>query len=93
MAEIDETFDDDSDCDDLVEEAYAYLVSKKYPECVSEIKKRAIRRKAAKLTISIEGELLYKHKQGKEKVSSVLLMLPLSFLIFLVMTCMYVCVQ
>ena len=57
--------------DDLVEEAYAYLVSKKYPECVSETKKRVIRRKAAKLTISVEGELLYKHKQGKEKVSSV----------------------
>eukprot|EP00731_Ephydatia_muelleri_P038909 Em0983g3a len=59
--------DDGSDCDDLVEEAYAYLVSKKYPECVSETKKRVIRRKAAKLTISVEGELLYKHKQGKEK--------------------------
>ena len=58
-------------CDDLVEEAYAYLVSKKYPECVSENKKSVIRRKAAKLTISVEGELLYKHKQGKEKVSSV----------------------
>eukprot|EP00731_Ephydatia_muelleri_P029866 Em0021g389a len=67
MAEIEETVDDGSDCDDLVEEAYAYLVSKKYPECVSETKKRVIRRKAAKLTISVEGELLYKHKQGKEK--------------------------
>ena len=55
--------------------------------------KRGIRRKAAKLTTSVEGELLYKHKQGKEKVSSVLLMLPLSFLIFLVMTCLYVCAQ
>ncbi|KAL5468992.1 hypothetical protein EMCRGX_G030155 [Ephydatia muelleri] len=66
MAEIEETVDDGSDCDDLVEEAYAYLVSKKYPECVSETKKRVIRRKAAKLTISVEGELLYKHKQGKE---------------------------
>eukprot|EP00731_Ephydatia_muelleri_P019603 Em0012g428a len=42
-------------------------MSKKYPECVSETKKRVIRRKAAKLTISVEGELLYKHKQGKEK--------------------------
>ena len=42
--------------------AYAYLVSKKYPERVSETKKRVIRRKAAKLTISVEGELLYKHK-------------------------------
>ena len=73
MAEIEETVDDGSDCDDLVEEAYAYLVSKKYPECISETKKRVIRRKAAKLTIglSVEGELLYKHKQGKEKVSSV----------------------
>ena len=71
MAEIEETVDDGSDCDDLVEEAYAYLVSKMYPECVSETKKRVIRRKAAKLTISVEGELLYKHKQGKEKVSSV----------------------
>ena len=71
MAEIEETVDDGSDCDHLVEEAYAYLVSKKYPECVSETKKRVIRRKAAKLTISVEGELLYKHKQGKEKVSSV----------------------
>ena len=60
MAEIEETVDDGS------EEAYAYLVSKKYPECVSETKKRVIRRKAAKLTISVEGELLYKHKQGKE---------------------------
>eukprot|EP00731_Ephydatia_muelleri_P018182 Em0011g222a len=67
MAEIEETVDDGSDCDDLVEEAYTYLVSKKYPECVSETKKRVIRRKAAKLTISVEGELLYKHKQGKEK--------------------------
>ncbi|KAL5506012.1 hypothetical protein EMCRGX_G007571 [Ephydatia muelleri] len=67
MAEIEETVDDGSDCDDLVEEAYAYFVSKKYPECVSETKKRVIRRKAAKLTISVEGELLYKHKQGKEK--------------------------
>ena len=46
-----------------------------------------------KLTISVEGELLYKHKQRKEKVSSVLIMLPLSFLTFLVMTCMYVGVQ
>ena len=92
MAEIDETVGDCSDCDDFVEEACAYLVSKEYPECVCETKKRVIRRKAAKLTISVEGELLYKHKQGKE-VSSVLLMLPLSFLIFLVMTCMYVCVQ
>eukprot|EP00731_Ephydatia_muelleri_P000823 Em0001g823a len=64
MAEIEETVDDGSDCEDLVEEAYAYLV---YPECVSETKKRVIRRKAAKLTISVEGELLYKHKQGKEK--------------------------
>ena len=66
-----EIVDDGSDCDDLVEEAYAYLVSKKYPECVSETKKRVIRRKAAKLTTSVEGELLYKHKQRKEKVSSV----------------------
>ncbi|KAL5494151.1 hypothetical protein EMCRGX_G015429 [Ephydatia muelleri] len=64
MAEIEETVDDGSDCEDLVEEAYAYLV---YPKCVSETKKRVIRRKAAKLTISVEGELLYKHKQGKEK--------------------------
>eukprot|EP00731_Ephydatia_muelleri_P033592 Em0033g8a len=64
MAEIEETVDDGSDCEDLVEEAYAYLV---YPECVRETKKRVIRRKAAKLTISVEGELLYKHKQGKEK--------------------------
>ena len=40
MAEIDETVGDGSDCDDLVEEAYAYLVSKEYPECVSETKKR-----------------------------------------------------
>ena len=79
MAEFKEIVDDGSDCDDLVEEAYAYLVSKKYPECVSETKKRVIRRKAAKLTISVEGELLYKHKQGKGKVSSVKLM-----------TCMYV---
>ena len=78
MAEFKEIVDDGSDCDDLVEEAYAYLVSKKYPECVSETKRRVIRRKAAKLTISVEGELLYKHKQGKGKVSSVKLM-----------TCMY----
>ena len=42
MAEIEETVDDGSDCDDLVEEAYAYSVSKKYPECVSETKKRVI---------------------------------------------------
>ena len=54
MAEFKEIVDDGSDCDDLVEEAYAYLVSKKYPECVSETKKRVIRRKAAKLTISVE---------------------------------------
>ena len=40
MAEFKEIVDDGSDCDDLVEEAYAYLVSKKYPECVSETKKR-----------------------------------------------------
>ena len=33
MAEIEETVDDGSDCDDLVEEAYDYLVSKKYPNC------------------------------------------------------------
>eukprot|EP00731_Ephydatia_muelleri_P000864 Em0001g864a len=65
MAEIEETVDDGSDCDDLVEEAYAYFVSKKYPECVSETKKRVIRRKAAKLTISVEGELLYKQQAGK----------------------------
>ena len=66
MAEVDEH--DDSGCDDLVEEAYAYLVSKKYPECITESKKRVIRKKAAKLAISAEGELLYKHKQGKGKV-------------------------
>ena len=71
MAEIEETVDDGSDCDDLVEEAYAYLVSKKYAECVSETKKKVIRRKVAKLTISVDGELFYKHKQGKEKVNSV----------------------
>ena len=50
-----------------MEEAYAYLVSKKYPECITESKKRVIRKKAAKLAISAEGELLYKHKQGKGK--------------------------
>ena len=66
MVEVDEH--DDSDCDDLVEEAHAYLVSKKYPECITESKKRVIRKKAAKLAISAEGELLYKHKQGKGKV-------------------------
>ena len=54
MAEIEETVDDGSDCDDLVEEAYAYLVSKKYPECVSETKKRVVRRKVVKLTISVD---------------------------------------
>ena len=63
-----EIVDDGYDCDDLVEEAYAYLVSKKYPECVSDTKRRVIQRKAAKLTISVEGELLYKHKHaGKGK--------------------------
>ena len=49
----------------LVEEAYTYLVSNKYPECITESKKGVIRKKAAKLTISTEGELFYKHKQGK----------------------------
>ena len=88
MAEFKEIVDDGSDCDDLVEEAYAYLVSKKYPECVSETKKRVIRRKAAKLTISVEGELLYKHKQGKGKVSSVKLMTCMHVCMYV---CMYVC--
>eukprot|EP00731_Ephydatia_muelleri_P010832 Em0005g1418a len=40
--------------DQNFEEAYAYLVSKTYPECVNETKKRVIRRKAAKLTISVK---------------------------------------
>ncbi|KAL5475518.1 hypothetical protein EMCRGX_G025345 [Ephydatia muelleri] len=59
---------DCDECDDLVEEAYAYLLSKKYPEYASESRKRVIRRKATKLTLSGEGELLYKLKQGKGKV-------------------------
>ena len=52
--------------------AYAYLLSKKYPEYASESRKRVIRRKATKLTFSGEGELLYKHKQEKGKVGTIL---------------------
>ena len=36
VAEIE---DDGSDCDGLVEDAYAYLVSKTYPKCATESKK------------------------------------------------------
>ena len=59
----------DDGSDNFVEEIYAYLVYKMCPECVNERKKRVIRQKAAKLTISSEGELLFKHKQGKGKVN------------------------
>ena len=65
---IEEIIDNGLDYDDLVEEADAYLVSKKYPECVSGSKKRVLQRMAAKLTLSAEGKLLYKHKQGKVQV-------------------------
>ena len=70
MAEMENDVSDCDECDDLVEEAYAYLLSKKYPEYASESRKRLIRRKATKLTLSGEGELLYKYKQGKGKVGT-----------------------
>ena len=71
MAEMENDVSDCDECDDLVEEAYAYLVSKKYPEHASDSKKRVVRRKATKLTLSGEGELLYKHKQEKGKVGTI----------------------
>ncbi|KAL5494269.1 hypothetical protein EMCRGX_G015566 [Ephydatia muelleri] len=58
---------DVSDCDECNDLVEVYLLSKKYPEYASESRKRVIRRKATKLTLSGEGELLYKHKQGKGK--------------------------
>ena len=54
--------------DDLVQEVYSYLTAKRYPDRVSEGKKRVIRNKATKFMISDNGELLYKHKK-KEKVA------------------------
>ena len=71
MAEMENDVSDCDECDDLVEEAYAYLLSKKNPEYASESRKRVIRRKATKLTFSGEGELLYKHKQEKGKVGTI----------------------
>lgn len=77
MAEIE---DDGSDCDGLVEDAYAYLVSKTYPKCATESKKRVIRRKAARLTVSSEGELLYKHHPGKGKVNGLIQQYPYPYI-------------
>ena len=52
--------------DDLVQEVYSYLTAKRYPDGVSEGKKRVIRKKATKFMIFDDGELLYKHKKKKK---------------------------
>ena len=55
--------------DDLVQEVYIYLTAKRYPDGVSEGKKRVIRKKATKFMI---GELLYKHKKKEGSLLSFL---------------------
>ena len=47
---------------ELVEEAYVYLTSKKYPNGRSDDRKRIIRKKSQKFPIE-NGELFYKQKQ------------------------------
>ena len=47
---------------ELVEEAYVYLTSKKYPNGCSDNRKRIIRKKSQKFLIE-NGELFYKQKQ------------------------------
>ena len=58
---------------ELVEEAYVYLTSKKYPNGCSDNRKRIIRKKSQKFLIE-SGELFYKQKQkGKVKVSKLII--------------------
>ena len=54
--------------DDLIQEVYTYLTVKRYPDGVSEDRKRVIRKKATKFMISDDGMMLYKHKK-KQKVT------------------------
>ncbi|KAL5503220.1 hypothetical protein EMCRGX_G010137 [Ephydatia muelleri] len=54
---------------DLVGEVYKYLVSGKYCDGASRERKRTIRKKALKFSVSNKGELLYRQKRkGKAKV-------------------------
>ena len=55
---------------DLVQEVYTYLTAKRYPDGVSEGKKRVIRKIATKFLISDNGVMFYKHKK-KQKVTYV----------------------
>ena len=54
----------------LLQEAYTYLVEK-YPDGCKECRKRMIRKKALKFEIKDGGELCYKFKKGKVHVRSV----------------------
>ena len=58
----------------LVEEAYVYLTSKKYPTECTENRKRTIRKKSLKFHIE-DGEMYYKQKQ-KGKVGFSTLVSP-----------------
>ena len=49
----------------LVENAYAYLTEKKYPDGCSKNEKRTIRRKAEQMAVR-DGVLYYKKKDDKE---------------------------
>ena len=53
--------------EELIQQAYTYLTKKTYPGGCTEIRKRVIRKKAAKFEVK-DGELYYKHKQ-KGKVT------------------------
>ena len=47
----------------LVKDAYNYITRKIYPDGCSANRKRVIRKKALKFSVSENGELLYRHKQ------------------------------
>ena len=48
--------------EELIQQAYTYLTKKTYPSGCTEIRKRVIRKKAAKFEVK-DDELYYKHKQ------------------------------
>ena len=48
--------------EELVQQAYTYLTKTSYPNACTEIRKRVVRKKAAKFEVK-DGELYYKHKQ------------------------------
>ena len=52
----------DERSEQLVEQAYVYLMKKTYPSDCSETRRRVIRKKAARFEVK-DGELYYKQKQ------------------------------